>query len=214
MALLACLVSAEFGRGHICLLLDELDVAKSLSLAFVFRQHPEWLEQYGALVDTWSQQDWLSLMTDYANRSDAIIRLATSAQGLQAVPMMIEGNRLYLTRYWYYEQQVAHGLMERANTLSQSSAALSLAKQTLNDLFARDYSYLWRELQTGKQDSLALRQRLVCEMLDVVETESLDWTRIDECLVKSKSLTDLTTLDSLVPNSVCLNWQKWPLRWR
>lgn len=208
LALLACLVSAEFGRGHICLLLDELDVAKSLSLAFVFRQHPEWLEQYGALVDTWLQQDWLSLVADYANRSDAIIRLATSAQGLQAVPMMIEGNRLYLTRYWYYEQQVAHGLMERANTLSQSSAALSLAKQTLNDLFARDYSYLWRELQTGKQDSLALRQRLVCEMLDVVETESLDWTRIDECLVKAKSLMDLTTLDSLVPNSVCLNWQK------
>lgn len=98
--------------------------------------------------------------------------------------------------------------MARAKTLCVESDAFSAMKQSLEDLFARDYTYLWDALQSGVHNSPTERQRLVCEMLDVVKTDKLDWNRIDSVIVQANQVTQLEALDTLVPLSVCLNWQK------
>ena len=49
---------------------------------------------------------------------------------------------------------------------------------------------------------------LVCDHLDIVDEQSLNWGAIDQAIVQAKQVADLDVLDSLVPLSACLNWQK------
>lgn len=213
IALLAGLVSYEFGRGHICLRLNELDIQQTLSLSFLTRQHPELASRFADLFSQLQSVDWLTLVEEYASQSDAVVGLAQINQAsLQSLPpplpLVLEQDRLYLTRYWHYESQVADGFMARAKTLSAEPDAFAAMKQALNELFSRDYRYLWDGLQSGENASSIERQRLVCEMLDVVRTDGLDWNRIDAVLTQAKQVEQLNELDTLVPLSVCLNWQK------
>lgn len=213
IALLAGLVSYEFGRGHICLRLNELDIQQTLSLSFLTRQHPELASCFADLFSQLQGIDWLALVENYAAQSDALVGLAQINQAsLQQLPpplpLVLEQDRLYLTRYWHYESQVADGFMARAKTLTAEPDAFAVMKQALNELFARDYRYLWDGLQSGEHASSIERQRLVCEMLDVVQTDGLDWNRIDVVLTQAKQVEQLNELDTLVPLSVCLNWQK------
>ena len=209
IALLAGLVSYEFGRGHICLRLNELDIQQTLSLSFLTRQHPELASRFADLFTQLQGVEWLVLVEKYTSQSDAVIGLAQINQtSLPPLPLMLEQDRLYLTRYWHYESQVADGFMARAKTLSAEPDAFAAMKQALNELFARDYRYLWDGLQSGEHASSTERQRLVCEMLDVVKTDELDWNRIDSVLTQAKQVKQLDELDTLVPLSVCLNWQK------
>ncbi|MFA0071178.1 exodeoxyribonuclease V subunit alpha, partial [Vibrio breoganii] len=62
--------------------------------------------------------------------------------------------------------------------------------------------------EANQQTSQVLRQQLVCDHLDIVDEHVLDWGAIDQATVQAKQVTDLDVLDSLVPLSVCLNWQK------
>ncbi|WP_417880747.1 exodeoxyribonuclease V subunit alpha [Vibrio sp.] len=211
IALLAGLVSYEFGRGHICLRLSELDLQQTLSLPFLTRQHPELASRFADLFSQLQGVDWLALVENYASQSNAVVGLAQINQAsLQPLPLplVLEQDRLYLTRYWHYESQVADGFMARAKTLSAEPDAFAAMKQALNELFDRDYLYLWDGLQSGEHTSSIERQRLVCEMLDVVQTDGLDWSRIDGVLIQAKQVDQLNELDTLVPLSVCLNWQK------
>ncbi|MGV3001373.1 exodeoxyribonuclease V subunit alpha [Vibrio sp. E150_018] len=211
IALLAGLVSYEFGRGHICLRLSELDLQQTLSLSFLTRQHPELASRFADLFSQLQGVDWLALVENYASQSNAVVGLAQINQAsLQPLPLplVLEQDRLYLTRYWHYESQVADGFMARAKTLTADPDAFAAMKQALNELFARDYRYLWDGLQSGEHASSIERQRLVCEMLDVVQTDGLDWSRIDGVLSQAKQVDQLNELDTLVPLSVCLNWQK------
>lgn len=209
IALLAGLVSYEFGRGHICLRLNELDIKQTLSLSFLTRQHPELASRFADLLSQLQSVHWLTLVEEYASQSDAVVGLAQVNQAsLQPLPLMLEQDRLYLTRYWHYESQVADGFMARAKTLTAEPDAFAAMKQALNELFARDYRYLWDGLQSGEHASSIERQRLVCEMLDVVQTDGLDWNRIDAVLTQAKQVEQLNEIDTLVPLSVCLNWQK------
>ncbi|MGO2341609.1 exodeoxyribonuclease V subunit alpha [Vibrio litoralis] len=213
IALLAGLVSYEFGRGHICLRLNELDIPQTLSWSFLTRQHPELASRFANLFSQLQSVDWLTLVEKYSSQSDAVVGLAQVNQAsLQPLPpplpLVLEQDRLYLTRYWHYESQVADGFMVRAKTLSVAPDAFSAMKQALDQLFARDYRYLWDGLQSGEHTTSIERQRLVCEMLDVVQTDGLDWSLIDSVLTQATQVDQLNQLDRLVPLSACLNWQK------
>src|SRR5690606_5001286 len=84
-------------------------------------------------------------------------------------------------------------------------------RQRLDTLFARDYRFLQQALQR-KGAALTLnqvaRQRLVCDLLDVVDESGLDWEAIDGVLQHAKRSEDFAPLDTLVPQAHCLNWQK------
>ena len=71
----------------------------------------------------------------------------------------------------------------------------------------RTGSALGKAVEAGSSNQV-LRQQLVCDHLDVVASESLDWHAIDSVLSNARKVQDLQQLDELVPLSACVNWQK------
>lgn len=83
--------------------------------------------------------------------------------------------------------------------------------ELLHHLFARQYHFLFNALAKAAEagtSNQVLRQQLVCDHLDVVTVDSLDWAAIDAAVCQAKQVHDLQVLDKLVPLSACVNWQK------
>ena len=108
---LVALVSAEVGRGHICLpLIDShgrgLDIAARLGL-------------YGEAAQALNVQ---LTSIDWAERLKASPIVGESHE---ALPLIFDGQRLYLQRYWHYEVMVCA-------KLNQLSSAVSLDAEDEN----------------------------------------------------------------------------------
>ncbi|MDV5171709.1 exodeoxyribonuclease V subunit alpha [Photobacterium rosenbergii] len=191
VALVAALASYELGQGHVCLLLSQLDTARLFGL-------PAKLSL--PLVDGLPEpQLWQSHLA----QSEAV------SDGSRPTPLVMDGDRVYLNRYWQFEQMVANQLRLRAQS-GEDGLQPELMAAKLDELFARDYRYLFAALQQLVQSggTPADRQREVCDKLDVVTPQMLDWSAIDTALQSAASVDELAVLDALVPTSCCLNWQK------
>lgn len=186
---LAALLSHELGKGHICIDLTKLDISQMLGL---------YGEQAAELNLIVSEVDWLSLM-----ESASVV-----GGGSQAKPLVLDGSRLYLHRYWHYESQLSDVLKSLAQSSSLASSGLGEMTQTLEHLFTPSFSFLFKALTNLTESNQVLRQQLVCDQLDVVLPEQLDWSAIDQVLIKANKAADLEELRQLVPTSACLNWQK------
>lgn len=104
--LAAALASHQLGHGHVC-----LDLAATLAEPdFALSLPPEGEE---GLADAWLPSLWLAGLT----LSDWQQALAQSpliaAKGEAERPLVLSGERLYLRRYWSYEQGVAEALAAR-----------------------------------------------------------------------------------------------------
>ncbi|PCM44113.1 exodeoxyribonuclease V subunit alpha [Marinobacter sp. ANT_B65] len=139
--LLAALTSHQVGRGHVCVDLATLlaDADSTLSLppedpkgANVFSD-PENTERVrtgpGELLAEISTQECLS----------ALGKALAVCDGSHTTPLVIDDTRLYLRRFWRYEQQIAAGILQRlaqASTVSDpaSPAAITLSR-ALDTLF-------------------------------------------------------------------------------
>ncbi|MDW6001674.1 exodeoxyribonuclease V subunit alpha [Vibrio mangrovi] len=192
VAWLAALVSYELGRGHICVPLVGQDGHVQHSLLLfghaVADIHP--------VRSSIENLDWLTVI-----RHCPLIGEPGSY-----LPLIFDGERLYLQRYWHYESQLAFRLQALSSPVPIDTEQTEHLFQTLNQLFPRPYDALFQALQ--QVSSLGEKQRLVCEHLDIVRESELDWPAIDELLHQVSADSDLSALDVLVPESVCLNWQK------
>ncbi|MDO6824828.1 exodeoxyribonuclease V subunit alpha [Marinobacter sp. 1_MG-2023] len=139
--LLAAMTSHQVGRGHVCVDLATLlaDADSTLALppedpkgASVFND-PESTEMNrtrpGELLAETSTQECLSALGNAFAVSD----------GSHTTPFVLNGTRLYLRRFWRYEQQIAAGILQR---LAQPSAVADPAvpaaitlSQALDTLF-------------------------------------------------------------------------------
>lgn len=104
--LAAALASHQLGHGHVCLdlpaTLAEPDFALSLP--------PEGEE---GLADAWLPSKQLATLT-LEHWTQALARSPlVAADGEPARPLVLSGDRLYLRRYWSYEQGVARALAAR-----------------------------------------------------------------------------------------------------
>ncbi|NVD05986.1 exodeoxyribonuclease V subunit alpha [Vibrio sp. JPW-9-11-11] len=197
LAFIAGVVSSELGKGHICLpLFDEhgnsVDLAAKLGL---FSQAASELNQQLLGID------WPALL-----KSSAMV----GSNG-EPVPLVFDGKRLYLHRYWHYEVVVAERLNSFGLPMILTPPELHKLSQLLDHLFARNYRYLFEDISKSIESgtsSPGLRQRMVCDHLDVVAEQSLEWPTIDQTLCAAKSIADLTPLDEWVPSAACINWQK------
>ncbi|ASA55141.1 exodeoxyribonuclease V subunit alpha [Vibrio gazogenes] len=192
VAWLAALVSYELGRGHICVPLvgDEGQVVRS-QLLFGHA-----VTELHTVRDCVESLDWLAVLT----------RCPLIGEPGSYLPLIFDGKRLYLQRYWFYEHQLALRLQGLSSPVLNDTAQTEYLAETLNQLFPRPYDSLFEALQ--QVSSVGERQRLVCEYLDVVQESALDWTSIDELLQQASGGSALSGLNTLVPESVCLNWQK------
>ncbi|EPI2805145.1 exodeoxyribonuclease V subunit alpha [Vibrio vulnificus] len=196
LALLAAAVSAELGKGHICLsLFDELgQVCELASKIGLFGEAATELNAQLQPID------WRALL-----QTSRLV----GTQG-EAVPLMFDGERVYLHRYWHYEIVLAQKLNQLSRGIELTSASTAALAGLLDRLFAREYRFLFDAIALEKRPPLnqVQRQQLVCDFLDVVDEASLDWAAIDLVVSGVSKVSDLALLDTLVPQSVCINWQK------
>ena len=198
-ALMAALVSYELGKGHVCVQLELVRAQHLFGL-------PTRLSV--ALIDGLPEpSQWAQLLSQFN------VVTNVQSQGLQASPLVFDHGRLYLNRYWQFEQTVAKRIVDMATNQGQvihdtqwQGEQLGLMHQALNDLFQPSYGYLYHALQgvTDRQH----RQQITCDFLNIVKPQQLDWAAIDNVLQHAQQITDLQPLDSLVPTTSCLNWQK------
>ncbi|MGB1321037.1 MAG: exodeoxyribonuclease V subunit alpha [Vibrio gallaecicus] len=208
LGFIAGVVSNELGKGNICVQLYLFNSSKgSDSKSNTYIDFAHLLGLYGEAALQLNQRliniDWLSILNDS--------HLVGLDQSEDAKPLMFDGQRVYLHRYWNYEVVLANTLNRLSKPVEFSSEQNQALSQTLDRLFSRSYHFLFNALAkaaASHKSTQVLRQQLVCDHLDVVEESSLNWAAIDEQLQNATQVPDLQTLDTLVPLSVCLNWQK------
>ena len=107
LLLAAALASHQLGRGQVCLDLAATLADPDHALSFP----PDGSEAEALHPDEWPQRvlQRLDLASWRAALADA--RLVGVGEG--ATPLVLAGNRLYLRRYWRYEQSVRAGLAAR-----------------------------------------------------------------------------------------------------
>lgn len=191
IAWISALLSRELGQGHICLNLDGRPLLHLASAS----SDPELV----AMQSVMERANWPQLL----NESNVV-----GAPG-EALPLIYDGTRLYFHRYWFYEAVLAEQLSHFAEPIGHHSDQLGTLKQTLDYLFARDYRLLFDALGNEEEsDTPPRRQRLVCEYLDIVAPQQLDWAAIEHLLLNAQGVDELRGLDTLVPVESTLNWQK------
>ncbi len=100
--LLATLASQQLGSGHICLDLDRLSTEPDSLLAQAPDEEPEAPALSEVLAGTGLEGWRLALQVS-----------TVVDGGAGNAPLVLEGNRLYLRRYWQYEQTVAEQIRAR-----------------------------------------------------------------------------------------------------
>ena len=196
VTLAAALVSYELGHGHVCLPLAHI--------------HPGHLFGFGAEQSALLTEE----LPEPALWPDLLAASAAVSAGSEATPLVLEQGRLYLNRYWQFEQTVAERLKQASSAERQSAVRPDQMAAKLDELFARSYTYLFQALQQlrkgekAEPDTPEARRQEVCDKLDVVDPVQLDWAAIDPVLASAARVGDLAVLDTLVPASACLNWQK------
>jgi len=103
LVLLAVALSVRAVReGQVCLLLDQ--IAGSLNSAYP--------QQSGAVLPALpTVQVWVKHLS-----TSRVVQVSSQAISAMPRPLVLEGNRLYLDRYWHYEVVLARQLLLRAQT--------------------------------------------------------------------------------------------------
>lgn len=130
LLLAAALVSHQLGRGHVCLDLRSTVRAPAETLALPPHQDPSGLPAVlrpEDLITGWTLDTWRSHL-QHAELVD---------DGSGRTPLVLDGHRLYLRRYWSHEREVERAIQERmarSDTLAASWPP-ALLQETLNQLF-------------------------------------------------------------------------------
>ena len=153
--LAAALASHQVGRGHVCLSLSRVLEAPRSALSLPPLEEGNDAAQAvvlpESLLEGVTPQRWVAVLA-----ASSIVALAGEASGL-ATPLVLDGERLYLRRYWQAESGVAAHLRQRlgqplavADELAEQLAALFAGNQREGD------DPDWQRVACA----LALRQRL------------------------------------------------------
>ncbi|MDD7804431.1 MAG: exodeoxyribonuclease V subunit alpha [Endozoicomonas sp. (ex Botrylloides leachii)] len=185
LALTSALVSYQLGQGHVCLALGVISENE------LFGQNSEVSQQLIATTGV-SIKHW----------AEHLRSLPTVGSGREVTPLVLDNHRLYLYRYWDYEQHVA-GFLKEKQSIDVDTHTTSLI---LNRLFRRNYAFLWDQCKITDTEHAA--QAMLIKWLDIEEPDPLPWPQIHQCLHQAKKPDDLKPLNKLIPQSHCLNWQK------
>ncbi len=198
MGLLAMVVSHELGNGHVCLHIPQ------------GKQNTMWLAEKLMLtpeqLDIWQQSE-LHLVKPFDWRAllNANAQICSTGTPSKPTPLVFDGERLYLFRYWHYEQAIGQRFADMVShsLVSHHSQAL---QEVLDHLFAIDGEQLAKSYQhqLGDSTSAEEQQKWLINQLDIVEPTSLDWQAIHQAIDSA----NWVSLTSLIPQAVCLNWQK------
>ncbi|MGC8119632.1 exodeoxyribonuclease V subunit alpha [Marinobacter sp. VGCF2001] len=131
--LLAALTSHQVGRGHVCIDLATLlaDAGQTLALPPEEPANAGLSETGVANLQGLYPQEMLARV----QLSDCLAALHDSlavSDGSMPAPLVLNGSRLYLRRFWRYEQRIAEGIQQRLALPSPLADPQSAAARTLS----------------------------------------------------------------------------------
>ncbi len=131
--LLAALTSHQVGRGHVCIDLATLldDAGQTLALPPEEPANTGLSESEVANLQGRYPQELLSRV----QLTDCLAALQSSravSDGSVPAPLVLNGTRLYLRRFWRYEQRIAEGIQQRLALPSPLDDPQSAVSQTLS----------------------------------------------------------------------------------
>jgi len=129
LLLLSALTSHQVGRGHVCIDLDGLLDNAGTTLAL-----PP--EEVGPVIAAGDQSECPTPaeLLSGVSRGDCLSALSNTqavSDGSLTSPLVLNGTRLYLRRFWRYEQRIASGISTRLSQSSGLDRPDSGATQTL-----------------------------------------------------------------------------------
>ncbi|UQN43525.1 exodeoxyribonuclease V subunit alpha [Agarivorans sp. B2Z047] len=178
----AALVSNELQAGHVCI--DMSSLAKRC-------------EQLGAcpLAGALEPEFWQ-------------VQLGSSAAVMQAKlsrdakPLVLQYGRLYLYRYWSYEQQIADYFGEHSLT---SDYPLAQIQQQVEQLFSPNWQMLLQAKAAYSAQQMALYAQ---QYLDVSDANLLNNAEFLSKLADIEQVSELQSLVAKIANASKINWQK------
>ncbi|MFC4259728.1 exodeoxyribonuclease V subunit alpha [Marinobacter lacisalsi] len=134
LILLAALVSHQVGRGHVCIDLEALlgNAGETLSLPPEEATAPTPPNQPPALP----RPDQLLERVSQDQCQGVLGAACAASNGGQATPLVLDNNRLYLRRFWRYEQRIAEGIRHRLEQPSPMADTTSVEARTLSSALA------------------------------------------------------------------------------
>lgn len=127
LALVVAMVSHQVGRGHVCLDVEHLCRAAEPTLVLPPEGGDSLPEQSLRPSDLFADVNVEALIATLGESSAV-------GDGEQASPLVLDGSRLYLRRFWRYEQAIAAGIQARLDEPVATSDA-GLLKKALDVLF-------------------------------------------------------------------------------
>lgn len=146
----AALVSFELGKGNVCVDLARIDASRLFDLM------P-------------AEASQLAIVMQPEHAEGLLAASAVVGDGSTATPLVLDGSRLYLHRYWQAEQQVAEKILQRTEPVVLKDDASAL----LDGLFTPDFAWLRQQFAHWETEDKA--QKLM-DALDIVAPEKMEVT--------------------------------------
>jgi len=198
VVLAAALASYHSGQGDVCVWISRLANSPLFGLSHY--------EQGIYLAKIQLNQQQLQRLTN---------QLSTSkVQGTNA-PLVLDNGRLYLQRFWLYEQQISQFLHQRSASVDQVDI-----DQIMAHLFQLDYRFIWskltalREKSSNSQSSNSEQPssddlRTFChDFFNIRPDLAIDTSAIEQILINANSVEDIAQAHQLVAPQHCINWQQ------
>ncbi|PHR66246.1 MAG: exodeoxyribonuclease V subunit alpha [Idiomarina sp.] len=138
VVLLAALVSYQLGRGHPCLDLAQLYAAPEQTLGLP----PEHASVESLQVCQMPHQVLANVSAGMSLQNALEVLLCSPAVKPENSPLVLQQQRLYLRRYFCYEQQIKTDLAARMASLQQVNP--KHLKQVLDELFGQQQTISWQ----------------------------------------------------------------------
>lgn len=120
VGLAAALLSYQLGQGHVCLALTALSDPQQKELIVPAAQsNAPSLSLLQTLLAGLSTEDWRRCLLS----SPVVVAGPLAAS--QPAPLVLDGDRLYLHKYWSYEQAIQRGLLQRLSQRHDAGGTLA-----------------------------------------------------------------------------------------
>jgi len=141
LGFLSGVLSAQVGQGHSCLeLIDNAGQPMNCAALLKLAEKQARPVSHAARSIDWQQ---------VARTSECV------GHPEQALPLILDGYRLYLQRYWHYEATLAQCLRRLAQPIKLVQTEIQVLATELSHLFPRSYLWLWLAFKQAPSDQQA-----------------------------------------------------------
>ncbi|MFC3913849.1 exodeoxyribonuclease V subunit alpha [Pseudaeromonas sharmana] len=188
LVLAACWTSALLGKGHVCLPLTQPTAPRLLDLG------DDEIEPL--LAELAPPEKWPELWRQHPLVGHPVAGVQDDDSGTEQWPLQLWQGRLYLSRYYRFEAQVARCLLRLA---ARQVAVSARVQDSMQRLFAIDSAAVWASLQQQRSGPHFDALRFASQYLDLVAAPSVETEALCQGLTHAASEAELAQLLAALP---------------